>query len=166
MSGRHFSLGITAPEQINTTRTGDGTPSVMIKDKTAQGLPASDFSLGVQEGFLGLDKRQSSGRKQSCISSNRATRLQDQRQTPLGPMVHLAKKYVTRIGLHDAHTVIGMCLQVAADTLERQVSGSEASLVKQQATDALRAQRVPQAQKNVVGEFYNNLADPNRDKKK
>jgi hypothetical protein len=78
MSCSHFRRGITAPEQINTARTGNRASGVMVEDKTRQRLPASNFSLGIQAGLLRLNEGQAPWGKESCIGGDRASGDQDE----------------------------------------------------------------------------------------
>lgn len=103
----------------------------------------------------GTDKRSRGGLRKDRANE---TKNKDERaRSPLDPKGKIQfKGYGPEQPKPDRDSVGKTTVEIGEGILES----------KHEATEALRGQRIPQAQKNVVTDFYSNLVDPNRDKKK
>jgi len=131
------------------------------------GRMKGDRAAGDEEGDPGLEESEDPTEKPGTDKASRGglrkdraneTKSKDERaRSPLDPKgkIHF-KGYGPEQPKPDKDTVGKTTVELGEGIQE---SG-------QQATEALRGQRIPQAQKNVVGDFYSNLADPNKDKEK
>jgi hypothetical protein len=110
----HLSPWPVPPKQINPPRASNGTPGVVIQDKTRGWLPGSNLSLRIKHRLLYLDERQPPGREETLISGNRTARNQDQPEIPLRALRNRTKEDVARIAVEDASRLLRVVTKIAA----------------------------------------------------
>src|SRR5262249_56900262 len=113
VSSSHLGWCTTAPEQIDSSRTRNGTASIVVEHKTRCRPPGGNLSLRIQHWLLYLDERQSAWREEALVRGYRTARHEDQAEVTLGTLGNRTKKDVARIAGQDTRRLLPVVTEKA-----------------------------------------------------
>src|SRR5437764_6866910 len=102
------------PKDINPSRASNGTPSIVIEDKTRRWLPGGNLSLRIKHWLLHLDERQPPWWKETLIRRDRTARDKAQAQIALRALRRWTEEDVARIVVQDAGRLLRVVTKIAA----------------------------------------------------